>query len=99
MPSNIVARLANKIRKQHPHLKFKIKRARLTDAFATCHLVADTGTFIVTIDRDVKPDLAAFLLCHEVAHSISWHADTEEHGDGFWAAYRAVYRLYENFTA
>lgn len=99
MPANIVAQLARRIRKQYPHLKFRIKRSRLADAFATTHLRAESGTYIITIDKDVKPDLAAFLLCHEIAHGISWHSDAEEHGDGFWAAYRQVYRLYEDFTA
>lgn len=99
MPTNIVARLANKIRRKYPHLKFRIRRARLSNAFATTHLVSETGTFIITIDKEVQPSLAAFLLVHEISHTISWHADAEEHGEGFWAAYKSAYRLYEDFTA
>ena len=99
MPINIVARLAARIRKQYPHLKFRIKRAKLVDAFATTHLHAETGTYIITIDKDIKPDLAAFLLVHEISHGIAWHADSIEHGPAFWAAYQAVYKIYEDFTA
>ena len=99
MPVNIVAQLARLIRKQYPHLKFRIKRARLTSAFATTHLVAETGTYIITIDKDIKADLAAFLLCHECAHAISWNMDQDEHGDGFWSSYRKVYAIYERFAA
>ena len=99
MPANIVAQLARLIRKQYPHLKFRIKRAKLSGAFATTHLVPESGLFVVTIDKEVKPDLAAFLLAHEVAHCVSWHADTEEHGDGFWSSYRKVYSIYERFAS
>jgi len=99
MPSNIVAQLSRRIRKHYPNLKYRIIRGRLADAFATTHLQAESGTYIITIDRDVKPDLAAFLLCHEISHAISWNFDAVEHGDGFWSAYRQVYRLYEDFTA
>jgi hypothetical protein len=98
MPSNLVARFANKLRKRYPHLKFRIKRAVLKDAFATTHLVPETGTYIITIDRDIKQDLATFLLAHEISHSISWHAEPEEHGPAFWAAYQIVYKLYEEFA-
>jgi hypothetical protein len=98
MPSNLVARFANTIRKKYPHLKFRIKRAVLKDAFATTHLVPETGTYIITIDRDIKQDLATFLLAHEISHSISWHAEPEEHGPAFWAAYQIVYKLYEEFA-
>ena len=97
MPTNLVARLANKIRKKYPHLKFRIRRQRLRDAFATTHLHAETGTYIVTIDKDIKPDLAAFLLAHECSHCAAWHMDTEEHGESFWAAYRSMYAIYEEF--
>jgi hypothetical protein len=98
MPSNLVARFANKLRKRYPHLKFRIKRAVLKDAFATTHLAADTGTYIITIDRDIKPDLATFLLAHEASHCLSFTVDAETHGPHFWAAYAAVYKLYEDFV-
>lgn len=99
MPTNNVARLANKIRKKYPHLKFRIRRQRLRDAFATTHLHAETGTYIVTIDKDIKPDLAAFLLAHEVSHALSFLVDEKEHGPAFWAAYEKVYEIYEEFVA
>ena len=99
MPSNIVSQLANRIRRRYPHLKFRIKRAVLSDAFATTHLHAATGTYIITIDKEIKPDLAAFLLAHEISHAISWHGDSDEHGDAYWAAYRQVYAIYETFAA
>jgi predicted metal-dependent hydrolase len=98
MPSNIVARLANKIRRKYPHLKFRIRRAVLKDAFATAHLHAETGTYIITIDRDIKADLAAFLLVHEAAHCLSFLVDSAEHGPAFWAAYQGTYAIYEDFT-
>jgi predicted metal-dependent hydrolase len=99
MPTNLVARLANKIRRKYPHLKFRIKRARLLDAFATTHLVAETGLYVITIDREVPQSLAAFLVAHEAAHAASWHMETEEHGPAFWSAYQSIYKLYEEFTA
>lgn len=99
MPTNIVAQLARLIRKQYPHLKFRIKRAKLVGAFATTHLVADTGTYVITIDKEVKPDLAAFLLCHEVAHALSFLVDSEEHGPAFWSAYKGTYAIYERYVA
>jgi hypothetical protein len=97
MPTNLVARFANKIRKKYPHLKFRIRRQRLSDAFATTHLHAESGTYIITIDKEIKPDLAAFLLAHECAHCCAWHMDTEEHGESFWTAYRSIYAIYEEF--
>jgi len=99
MPTNIVARLANKIRRKYPHLKFRIRRQRLLDAFATAHLQAHDGTYIITIDREIKPDLAAFLLVHECAHCASYNMETEEHGPSFWLAYRDMYAIYSEFTA
>ena len=99
MPSNIVARLANKIRKKYPYLKFRIRRAVLTDAFATAHLHAKTGTYIITIDKNIKADLAAFLLVHEAAHCLSFLVDSEEHGPAFWSAYQGTYAIYEDFTS
>jgi predicted metal-dependent hydrolase len=99
MPANIVARLANKLRRRYPHLKFRIRRAPLKDAFATTHLHAETGTYIITIDREIKADLAAFLLVHEAAHTLSYLVDTEEHGPAFWAAYQGTYRLYEEYLS
>lgn len=99
MPSNLVARFANKLRKRYPHLKFRIRRQRLSDAFATTHLQSETGTYIITIDQEIKQDLATFLLAHEISHTISWHAEPQEHGPAFWAAYQAVYALYEEFVA
>ena len=97
MPTNLVARFANKIRKKYPHLKFRIRRQRLTDAFATTHLEANSGTYIITIDREIKPDLAAFLLAHESAHALSYLVDSMEHGPAYWAAYRDTYAVYEEF--
>jgi Zn-dependent peptidase ImmA (M78 family) len=99
MPTNIVAQLARMIRRKYPQLKFRIRRAVLSGAFATTHLIPESGMFIVTIGKEVKPDLAAFLLAHEISHAISWHADTDEHGDAFWAAYRRVYAIYEAFAS
>jgi hypothetical protein len=99
MPANIVARLANKLRRRYPHLKFRIRRASLKDAFATTHLHAETGTYIITIDREIKADLAAFLLVHEISHGISWHCDPEEHGPAFWEAYKAAYAVYEEYLS
>ena len=99
MPTNIVARLANRIRKKYPHFKFRIKRQSLTDAFATTHLQAETGTYIITIDKAIKPDLAAFLLAHECAHGLSFLVDDQEHGPSFWSAYATVYAIYEDFVA
>ncbi len=99
MPTNIVARLANKIRKKYPHFKFRIKRQSLHDAFATTHLHAETGTYIITIDKEIKPDLAAFLLAHECAHGLSFLVDELEHGPHFWAAYQSVYAIYESFVS
>ena len=98
MPSNLVARFAHKLRKRYPHLKFRIRRATLKTAFATTHLVPETGTYIITIDREIKQDLATFLLAHEICHGISWHAEPQEHGPAFWAAYQAVYSIYEEFV-
>jgi predicted metal-dependent hydrolase len=97
MPTNLVARFANKIRKKYPHLKFRIRRQRLSDAFATTHLEANSGTYIITIDREIKPDLAAFLLAHECAHGLSYLVDSLEHGPAFWSAYADTYAIYEDF--
>ena len=97
MPTNIVARLANKIRKRYPHFKFRIKRQYLKDAFATTHLHSESGTYIITIDKDIKQDLAAFLLAHECAHGLSFLVDDKEHGPAFWSAYEKTYEIYESF--
>lgn len=99
MPANLVARFANKLRKRYPHLKFRIRRQRLSDAFATAHLHSESGTYIITIDQEIKQDLATFLLAHEIAHCLTYLVESEEHGPAFWAAYQAVYALYEEFVA
>ena len=97
MPANLVARLAARYRRIYPDLKFRVVRARLADAFATAH--ADNGKFIITLDRELSPAVACFILAHEIAHCLSWHLETEEHGPAFWAAYQKTYDEYLKFLA
>lgn len=99
MPANVLSQLARKYRKLYPHLKFRITTAKLDGAFATTHLRIEDGIFIITFPAAMCPHLKAFLLAHELAHCVAWHADTEEHGDGFWAAYRRTYEVYAEFVS
>jgi hypothetical protein len=97
MPVNVLSRLAAYYRRRFPDLKFRIVRAKLVEDFATTH--ADNGRFIITLDRKLPQDVACFILSHELAHGLSWHMDTEEHGPAFWAAYQKTYDEYLKFLA
>lgn len=97
MPTNLVARLAACYRRLYPDLRFRVVRAKLADAFATTHAV--DGRFIITLDKKLPQDVACFILAHECAHLLSWHADDLEHGPAFWAAYQKTYDEYLKFLA
>ncbi len=99
MPANVLAQLARKYRKLYPSLKFRIVMAKLDGAFATTHFRQEDGTFVITFQRGMCQHLKAFLLSHELSHCCSWNMDSEEHGDGFWSAYRKNYRVYEDFVS
>lgn len=98
MPTNPVSQLARKYRKLYPGLKFRIVTSKtIQGAFATTHLRPEDGTFVITFPSYMDPHLKCFLLAHEVAHALSWHMDEEEHGEGFWSAYRKTYDVYAKF--
>jgi len=98
MPYNLLADLARRYRKLYPNLKFRIVNANLTGEFATTHFRASDGTYIITFDRKMSPELKAFLLAHEIAHALSFSVDSDEHGSGFWIAYRKTYDDYLKFV-
>jgi hypothetical protein len=97
---NLVARFAGKLRKRFPGPKVKIVRAKQMFTFATCHFDDHKNVFIITLDKELKEDIAVFLLAHEWAHTLSWGLDGFEiaHGPAFWTAYEKTYAVYEEFT-
>lgn len=95
MPTNLLSRLAAYYRRRYPDLKFRIVRANLVEEFATTHVV--DGRFVITLDKKLPQDVACFILAHECAHLLSWHADDLEHGPAFWAAYQKTYDEYLKF--
>jgi Zn-dependent peptidase ImmA (M78 family) len=90
-----LAKLANRYRKQYPHLPFSVRREEVDKGcFAYCQKVGEK--FLIAIDKQLPEAFAIFLLPHELAHAIAYHEE-DEHGDQFWAAYRINYRIYEQF--
>jgi len=100
MAKNLIARLAAKFRKRFPGPKVRIKRTFLRDEFATCHFDEIHNQFVITLDKDLKEDVALFILSHEWAHCLSWGLDGEDttHGSPFWTAWAKTYALYEEFA-
>ena len=93
--TNLVARLAARYRKRFPYLKFRVKRKRMPTMFGYCQQTEDG--FLVVLDSTLSQEYAIFVLPHEIAHAISFHADDIEHGDNFWTTYRKTYEVYEEF--
>lgn len=100
MAKNLIAQLAARYRKRFPGPKVRILRSSLKYTFATCHFDGNKNYFVITLGKDLKEDVALFILSHEWAHTLSWGLDGDEvtHGPAFWAAYEKTYAIYEEFT-
>lgn len=100
MAKNLIASLAATYRKRFPGPKVRIKRTFLRNEFATCHFDAVHNYFVITLDKNLKEDVALFILSHEWAHALSWGLDGEEvnHGAPFWTAWQKTYEIYEQFA-
>lgn len=68
-----------------------VKRAKMTHCYGTCSLVK--GKFIITIAKNLNPNIARDSLLHEWAHAMAW-SEKEEHGPMWGVCYA---RLWSDF--
>lgn len=93
--------LANHFKKEFPHLSLSIVRRRnFGKMFGYCQR-QDNGRLIIVVHSGVDKDCQIFVLIHELAHAISFHADIHpsDHGGVFGFAYSAAWRSYMRWLA
>lgn len=90
------ASLVRHFKKEHPHLKLSIRRAKTPSyTIGWCHKEAD-GSFRIVIRKTTDEEAQQLALVHELAHAISWTTDKHptDHGSVFGQAYAAAWRSY-----
>jgi hypothetical protein len=79
-------------------LPLEVRRVKIEDAAGDCGIVG--GKFRIRIARDLAPDVATLIACHEYAHALSWHESemrrADDHDAEWGVAYSRVWRVVTN---
>jgi predicted metal-dependent hydrolase len=86
--------LSHRLRKRFPNVRVTVRSVKPMDG---CFAITekDGSQYVISIDKTIPHNFAAFILAHEFAHAVSWR-DTEDddHGPAFWQAYMQCFQVY-----
>jgi predicted metal-dependent hydrolase len=87
--------LSHRLRKRFPGVRVTVRRVDpMRHEFAITE-TDDAGGYVISIDKHIREDFAAFILAHEFAHVVDrFDRKQNVHGPTFWQAYQDCFDVY-----